>query len=167
MDIADFRQLVDLLEDDDGHSGGHTIQNPNRILKGFALSRRGRRRRATTTIVSFGFLCSLMWFVVVSIWADFDFYNWAEEIKDEFYATLLLVGTLMLVFIVAFDWIYWRETQCVMPLYDVANDVPFDPHRHGIPPGYQWLGLPSMWFTSQEAYDDLRLWITRAQQQGG
>lgn len=119
------------------------------------------------TIVGFGFLCALMWFVVVSIWADFDFYNWAEEMQDDFYATLLLVGTLMLAFIVVFDWMYWRETQCVMPLYDCANNVPFDPHRHGIPPGYQWLGLPSMWFTSQEAYDDLRLWITRAQQQGG
>lgn len=168
MDISDYRQLVDLLEDDDGCTrNGRTIDNPNRLLKALAVSRRGRRRRSTATIASFGSLCAAMWFVVVSIWADMDFYDWAEEMKDDFYATLLLVGTFMLGFIVAFDWIYWRETQCVLPFYDAANGVPFDPHKHGIPRGYRWLGLPSMWFTSQEAYDDLRLWITRAQQHGG
>merc|ERR1712210_419381 len=27
---------------------------------------------------------------------------------------------------------------------------------------YRWFGLPSMWFTSEEAYRDLKLWIDKA-----
>eukprot|EP00438_Fugacium_kawagutii_P034530 Skav213820 [mRNA] locus=scaffold1987:591830:597615:+ [translate_table: standard] len=42
------------------------------------------------------------------------------------------VGTLMLIFHSIFEWLYWRET-----------------HR------FRWLGLPSMWFTSSDAYADL------------
>jgi len=165
MAVNDFGRIANILEDDDGACNGRTIKNPNRLLKALALTRRGRRRRAIVTISSFALLCAFLWSVVVSMWAEgIDIYSWPDELKDEgFYPTLLLIGTLMLGFIVAFDWIYWRETQCVMPLFDAAQGVPFDPQRHGTPRKYSWFGLPSMWFTSKEAYDDLRLWITRAQ----
>merc|ERR1712232_615324 len=75
-------------------------------------------------------------------------------------ASLLLVGTAMVFFHMAFEWLYWRETQCVMPP-GACGKVPLDPREDGdgIPRKYRGFGLPSMWFTSQEAYDDLRLWI--------
>jgi len=79
-------------------------------------------------------------------------------------ATQMLIGTVMLLFHSIFEWLYWRETQCVMPWND-KDDRPWDPRNKrgdGVPPSYSWFGLPSMWFTSREAYDDLRLWITIA-----
>eukprot|EP00434_Breviolum_minutum_P033715 symbB.v1.2.029834.t1/scaffold3307.1/size59352/1 len=97
-------------------------------------------------------------------------YSWTMELQEsgiwqiggEFYATLLLVGTLMLIFHSIFEWLYWRETQCVMPYWNRARKVPWDPVVHGIPHRFRWLGLPSMWFTSSESYADLSLWIHHA-----
>lgn len=76
-------------------------------------------------------------------------------------AALTLVGTAMVAFHLSFEYIYWRETQCVMPL-DVDGKSPLDPKvmGRGVPIQYRWFGFPSMWFTSQKASDDLRLWIT-------
>jgi len=166
MDVGDYRHISNLLEDDDGECNGRRIQNPNRFLKALALSRRGRRRRATTIIVGFAASCVLMWVVVTMMWLGNDsLLPLPEDFAIDFYPTLLLVGTLMLGFIIVFDWIYWRETQCVMPMHD--GRAPYNPQRHPVPRRYLWFGLPSMWFTSQEAYDDLRLWITCAQKRKG
>jgi hypothetical protein len=81
-------------------------------------------------------------------------------------ATQMLIGTVMLLFHGIFEWLYWRETQCVM-CWDDENDCPWDPRSkakkgRGVPRSKSWFGLPSMWFTSREAYDDVRLWITLA-----
>lgn len=79
-------------------------------------------------------------------------------------ATLLLVGTAMVAFHIAYEKLYWRETQCILEPPALAKNDPraWDPRsdKDGVPPEYSWFGLPSMWFTSQQAYDDLRLWTT-------
>jgi len=166
MDIEDYKSLVDLLEDDDGQCRGREIHNPNRLLKGLTLCN-GRSRRRMAFITSFvGFaLCSLLWLNI--------FWSWAEPPKDGMWlgvfdeedmamqAALTLVGTAMVAFHLSFECIYWRETQCVMPL-DADGESALDPRAEGsgVPIQYRWFGLPSMWFTSQLASDDLRLWIT-------
>lgn len=77
-------------------------------------------------------------------------------------ATQSLIGTVMVCFHIGFELLYWRETQCVM-LWDSTANMPWDPrkkHGRGSPLSHRWFGLPSMWFTTRDAYDDLRLWIT-------
>jgi len=161
MDIGDYKHLADLLEDDDGDQRGGTVENPNRLLKAMKLCRRGRRRRALIIMSGFALLCLVLWTLVVMQWLGC--IEWKSEfLRGEFYPTLLLVGTLMLLFHTFFEWLYWRETQCVMPLRDPKSGASWDPRQHGVPPGYRWFGLPSMWFSSAEAYKDLRLWITHA-----
>lgn len=164
MDISDYHHLVDLLEDDHGVCGGRSIDNPNRLLKALTLARTGRRRRAVLIILLFGLLCSGMWSMVAYSWT-MELTEGVWSIGDEFYATLLLVGTLMLLFHTVFEWLYWRETQCVMPWWNRQLKEPWDPARHGIPRRFRWFGLPSMWFTCGSAYSDLSLWIQHAKGQ--
>ncbi|CAE7688881.1 unnamed protein product, partial [Symbiodinium sp. CCMP2456] len=164
MDISDYHHLVDLLEDDHGVCGGRSIDNPNRLLKALTLARTGRRRRAVLIILLFGLLCSGMWSMVAYAWT-MELTEGVWSIGDEFYATLLLVGTLMLLFHTVFEWLYWRETQCVMPWWNRQLKEPWDPARHGIPRRFRWFGLPSMWFTCGNAYSDLSLWIQHAKGQ--
>ncbi|CAE7270204.1 unnamed protein product, partial [Symbiodinium sp. KB8] len=164
MDISDYHHLVDLLEDDHGVCGGRSIDNPNRLLKALTLARTGRRRRAVLIILLFGLLCSGMWSMVAYSWT-MELTEGVWSIGDEFYATLLLVGTLMLLFHTVFEWLYWRETQCVMPWWNRQLKEPWDPARHGIPRRFRWFGLPSMWFTCGNAYSDLSLWIQHAKGQ--
>jgi hypothetical protein len=104
------------------------------------------------------------------------FWSWADPPEDDedlwlglfneydvtVQATQLLIGTVMVCFHIGFELLYWRETQCVMP-WDSAANTPWDPREkigRGLPLSHRWFGLPSMWFTSRDAYDDLRLWIT-------
>ncbi|CAE7543915.1 unnamed protein product, partial [Symbiodinium necroappetens] len=164
MDISDYHHLVDLFEDDHGVCGGRSIDNPNRLLKALTLARTGRRRRAVLIILLFGLLCSGMWSMVAYSWT-MELTEGVWSIGDEFYATLLLVGTLMLLFHTVFEWLYWRETQCVMPWWNRQLKEPWDPARHGIPRRFRWFGLPSMWFTCGNAYSDLSLWIQHAKGQ--
>jgi len=174
LNVDDYRRKADLIEDDDGECNGRTISNPNRLLKALALSRRGRRRRALVTLVVFSFFCLFLWTLVFVQWClGIEFQGMLEDfMKADFYVTLLLVGTLMLLFIICFEWLYWRETSCVMPWIQDANAptgerrMPFDAKRHPIPVGYRWFGLPSMWFTSVEGWDHLRCWINNAQKLG-
>jgi hypothetical protein len=165
MDIEDYRSLVELLEDDVGSCNGCTVDNPNRMLKALSISR-NKHRRSRSFITAFSAVG-----VVLLVWVNI-IWSWASHPKDEKWlgvfneedrvvqATLLLVGTAMVAFHISFEWIYWRETQCVMPNTD--GQRAWDPRTNadGVPSAYRWFGLPSMWFTSREAYDDLRLWIT-------
>jgi len=75
----------------------------------------------------------------------------------------------MLMFHITFEWLYWRETQCVMPPNPDGSGLPLDPREggNGTPRCYRWFGLPSMWFTSREAYEDLRLWVQLVRQKSG
>lgn len=168
MDIEDYKSLIDLLEDDGGVCHGRTIHNPNRLLKGLAISHcKSRRRRAFLTISIALVLCLCVWINIFWSWAtppdDGIWLGLFDEEDRMMQASLLLVGTFMIAFHLAFEWLYWRETQCVLPPCPDGR-VPLDPREDcdGIPRRYRWFGLPSMWFTSQQAYDDLRLWVTHS-----
>jgi hypothetical protein len=170
MDIEDYKSMVDLLDDDDGICNGQNVQNPNRLLKGLTLSYcKSRRCRAFLTIFLSILVCLTVWANIFWSWAQppADGEKWLGVFDEEdriVQASLLLVGTCMVVFHIAFEWLYWRETQCVMPR--CSNGSPLDPreHGHGLPMRYRWFGLPSMWFTSDEAYNDMRLWVQYSRQ---
>lgn len=168
MDIEDYKSLVDLLEDDNGKSHGVIVENPNRLLKGLSLSHnRKRRGRAFITVFCAILVVSLVWINIFWSWAnppdEDSVLGFFDEHDRTVQATLLLVGTAMVLFHISFEWLYWRETQCVMPtMPGDRGQRSWDPRAtaDGVPRQYLWFGLPSMWFTSREAYDDLRLWIT-------
>jgi hypothetical protein len=103
-------------------------------------------------------------------------FDWYEELDSWYTLTgetswgehapsLLLVMTIMVVACALFEYIYARETQCVMPC--TSDGRVWDPILHGVPRKYRWFGLPAMWFTSQEAHDDMQLWITHARRHHG
>jgi hypothetical protein len=168
MDIEDYKSLGNLLEDDVGWRNGHVVENPNRLLKALSLSSNHKRRaRALLTIMIAVLTVFVVWIQIFWSWA-------APPAEDELWlglfdehditvqATQLLIGTVMVGFHIVFEMLYWRETQCVMP-WDSTTDMPWDPrekHGRGLHFSHRWFGLPSMWFTSRAAYDDLRLWIT-------
>jgi hypothetical protein len=153
-----------LHQDDDGYCAGRKIQNPNRLLKALTIAPTGRRKRRLAIIVTLASCCFILWCLVCLQWSSEVVLTgvWKGFLTDQFYATLLLIGTIMLAFHVVFEWLYWRETQCIMPLWDQAAKEPWDPQKRGLPRRYNWFGLPSMWFTCPEAYQDLATWIAHS-----
>jgi len=127
------------------------------------------RLRAILTVIIAAIIAVVMWANVFWSWAAYEpsegnglWLSLFDEHDVTAQATQLLIGTVMIGFHIAFELLYWRETQCVMP-WDSTCDMPWDPrerHGRGLHSSHRWFGLPSMWFTSREAYDDLRLWIT-------
>merc|ERR1712072_998720 len=91
-------------------------------------------------------------------WVDFDIIDDDKELV----LTFLLVGTMVVLLHLTFEWLFWRETQCCMPCSPEQPDQPMDPRKHALPLGLRWFGLPSMRFTSQESREDLLEWISRA-----
>lgn len=165
MDISDFKKMAGLLEDDGAVWGEVPLSNPNRLFKALTLSRGGSWRRAVT--LTFALLCFVMWAILIADWlgALKHGHKWMEFLDGGFYATLLLVGTAMLFFHITFEWLCWRETLCVMPPPDI-DEMDCDATGAEVPRSHGWLGLPSMWFTSAEAYNDLRLWIANSKRLG-
>jgi hypothetical protein len=168
MDISDYKNLGRLLEDDHGFRNGQEVQNPNRLLKALSLgSDHSRRARAVLTIIVSALISLAMWASVLFCWesqADGGelWLGLFNEHDVTMQATQLLIGSVMVCFHVSYELLYWRETQAVMP-WDATRNMPWDPREkqgQGLHLSHRWLGLPSMWFTSREAYDDLRLWIT-------
>jgi hypothetical protein len=172
MDIEDYKSLLELLEDDDGENHGEKIQNPNRLLKALSISRtRNRRSRSWMTCILSIAIIGIVWTNIFWAWASIKrTEKWLGVFNEDdrmVQATLLLVGTAMVIFHVSYEWLYWRETHCVLPMVEDKMDKtfgkrPWDPKSSadGVPRKYRWFGLPSMWFTSRQAYDDLRLWTT-------
>jgi len=134
--------------------------------RGRCLRRLGRRRRAFLGTSLIAMLCSAAWGLLAWEWVTdeaFDDERWGGEESMRFYSALLLIGTLMFLFYVAFEVVYWRETRSVMPKkWDGARWVLWDVKYDGVPPQFRWLGLPSMWFSSQKAKSDLILWSNLA-----
>jgi hypothetical protein len=178
IDIEDYKAVCGLLGDDDAFYTGDDgelilVANPNRLLKGVTLSKNHvRRRRSLLTMFAVSGVLITIWISVFWSWTapapDIGVWHALYHNRDvQVMAEQMLIGTVMLMFHCTFEWLYWRETQCVMPWDDDLN-MPWDPRprkRHGgkgVPPMYSWFGLPSMWFTSRETYDDVRLWITLA-----
>jgi hypothetical protein len=170
LEISDFRLLIDLLNDDEG-SVGARVENPNRILKAITRSSsRARRCRTLFIGIAMTLVCGLSWWFLFTSWTTGeelgDFWIAVLGVMDSddqaYRAGMLLIGSLLIGLHICFEWLRWRETQCIMPPLDAACKTYWDPQLHGVPPGYGLFGLPSMWFSSREAYDDLRLWIAYA-----
>lgn len=89
----------------------------------------------------------------------------------EHYVTLLLVGTLMLLCHFIYEGLYAREFKYIMPAKDLGNGAsrPWDIALDGVPGGnMNWLfGLPCVWFSTREAYEDLRIWVPHGRVRGG
>jgi len=163
----DYSRLSALLEDDDGITtdSDETIENPNRLLKALARTSKGNRARVVTWTCFALFVLLVGEAVVVDTmvwencwgWPDIDVESSLGEAPPVFFLVMLI----MLCFCTGFELIYARETQSVMP--STSDGSPWDPISHGVPPAFRLFGLPAMWFTSQEAHDDLKLWITHAQ----
>eukprot|EP00928_Gymnodinium_smaydae_P005240 TRINITY_DN11799_c0_g1_i2.p1 TRINITY_DN11799_c0_g1~~TRINITY_DN11799_c0_g1_i2.p1 ORF type:complete len:681 (-),score=115.23 TRINITY_DN11799_c0_g1_i2:70-2040(-) len=167
LEISDFRQLIELVTDDEGPPHARQ-ENPNRILKAITRSN-SRTRRIRTAFVGLVMttICCVSWGVLFRAWTSGDALDgvWLAllgdvESGDQAYrAGMLLVGSLLIGLHLSFEWLRWRETQCIMPTVPSNPSMNWDPQMHGVPPGYRWFGLPSMWFSSREAYVDLKLWI--------
>jgi hypothetical protein len=97
----------------------------------------------------------------------------------------MVVGTLLLLFHIAFEFVKSYETGAVMPAKWVRLDEPppdssgsptrisrsgktiwikevWDPRKHGEPFYYKLMGMPCMWFTSHDALNDLKAFISNA-----
>lgn len=178
LDVGDLTSLISLL----GNDGDPLLlqsptmvplQNPNRCLQAMNYSAR-HRRRAASSLVSF--VCFALhtagW--VASVWnwtTGTETYIWynaigidAEPLEGEamHYNTLRLIGTVMVLCHLVFEFCKWREFQFTAPLS--KDGSPWDVTRDGIPPGRlnRIFGLPSIWFSSPTAYQDLRTWVTLA-----
>lgn len=106
------------------------------------------------------------WVLTFGLWyelPEFELYLGVWTGDDlEHAATLLLVTTVMLFCQFLFEVMYWRETQYCMPS---KEDRPWSLKEDGYPNDWHlcWLfGPPCIWFSSQQAYDDLRIWVTLA-----
>lgn len=170
LEVADYNNLVELLGDD-GESAMEgapiPLENPNRWLQAVTYSKTMFHVLMPTFLVSiFVVLDIISWGVVVASWCE------APVVEEVFGAysqetlehpvTLLLVGTLMLFCHLCFEIIFWRETQYCLPL---KNDRPWRIHEDGMPRDMHLCSLfgpPCIWFSTPQAYDDLRIWVTLA-----
>lgn len=174
LDISDLTTLLPLLSDDDDLQNG--ILNPNHLLKGisFASSRIAKWARFFFHIL---YTCIICFMIVLSdrsltrsIPADLeterDFIADALKVfvvSEDDAGVLNLqvfVGALMIVLHLLFNLYLYKELCGVMPR--TASGEVWDPRTDGLPWRFKLLGLPSMWFTSQEALDDLKHWIDEA-----
>lgn len=173
LDIDDYSKVVSVL----GNDGDDilrtsplpsTVDNPNRCIQALSFSRAGRRSSFSALLLSvLVVVCTGAWSLILNFWmADITWYGnfglEGGEIPDiEHYVTLLLVGTLMLICHFVYEGLFAREFKYVMPL---KNGTVWNLERDGVPKGnLNWLfGLPSVWFSTREAYEDLRIWVTLA-----
>jgi len=174
MDVDDFKRVVGLLgnDGDDLLHNAHRVgrmENPNRCLQAVSFSRRGVRKVWSYLLVAIlSAMTIFAWSLTACTWTlDYDWYSslGISELPSneelEHYVTLLLVGTVMLFTHILFELIYVREFGYFLPS---KEGRPWDVTGDGMPPGnMNWLfGLPCVWYTTQAAYEDLRVWVTLA-----
>jgi len=175
LDIEDTVKLVPLLADDDVDDPlMDFVRNPNRLLKALRVTRsRGWKWAWRCMHLGYIIVVGFGWAVCGTWWTSSGFTTGQENFIDklrnlfidssedgEALATQLFVGSFMFMLHCAFEIIYAGETNCVMP--KTTQGEILDPRKDTMPLYYRWFGLPSMWFTSEEAYRDLKLWIDKA-----
>jgi len=174
-DIEDFVKRSDFQSDD---TNERVQVNPNSLLKAFTYTRSWRHKFAAVVVMTLmGLLLLALWSLCFYVWHGPDI---TDELNDPLSAWFYLAhligtsrdgvgaegGTMLLVFTIMFslhclyEYLWWRETKLIMPRQKDGRG--WDPHAQaGAPPGWL-LGLPSMWFTDEEAYSDLCFWVVRA-----
>lgn len=176
VDIDDLHTLMPLLTDDtESRSGEHT-PNPNRLLKGMSIT--GSPvwgwlwRLLHLTGVT---LCTISWAVLARYWwmvdrieddelqnpmasfIDVIIFNTIQTEDDGLSLGMqVMVGTLMLLLHLIFEFLVLRETSGVMPK---NGEKIWDPRQDGLPLRYRFLGLPSMWFTTSDVQHDMKHWV--------
>lgn len=172
LDISDIATLMPLLSDDDEDLHGKVVANPNRLLKAVSFS-------SSLLGHYFRFFFNIIWFLVLAFMllicsrdlklTKFEEGDSIDEILNVFVATeedmevlnmQVFVGFLMFMVHCFFEFYYYHDTCSVMPR-TVSNGI-WDPRTDGLPWRFRVLGLPSMWFTSQDALEDLKHWIDLA-----
>jgi len=73
----------------------------------------------------------------------------------------VVVGTLMFVVHLLFELVFMREMSAVMPK-PTSGSQAWDPRKDGLPLRFRVFGLPSIWFSSAQALQDLKAWIDLA-----
>jgi len=73
----------------------------------------------------------------------------------------VVVGSLMFVVHLLFEFVFMREMSAVMP--PTSSSQAWDPRKDGLPWRYRFFGLPSIWFSSAQALQDLKTWIDLSQ----
>lgn len=172
LDVEDMEQLLPLLSDDDDPISG--VLNPNSLLKGLSISS-SCVARWTRTFFHISYTCIICFMIVLcdrslsrgaSSEAELDFIDTALQFfahSEEDLAVLNLqvfVGSLMMALHGIFALYFYRETCGVMPR--TKDNAVWDPRFDGVPWRFKMFGLPSMWFTSQDALNDLKKWIDYA-----
>lgn len=176
LDVADTAKLVPLLANDDLETNAGVVANPNRILKALRITTSSLWKTAWSLLHLFYLIIIAMAWVFCERWwsQEIDYQDdtdeglinkWAKHFirsdeDGEALSTQLLVGTFMFMLHLLFESLYSRETCCVMPR--TPDGRIWDPRNDGVPLRYWLLGLPSMWFTSDQAYCDVLEWIDKA-----
>jgi len=178
IDISDMCSLLPLLSDD-CEDGTEHVHNPNRMLKAMSFTEARIWWWAWWSLHFVGLsCCTLSWIILVRYWTfaagtsdDSESHGivdqWALKIAMKpdtddgaIIGMQIMVGTVMFVLHLFFEYVYQREMGAVMPA--TAKEHVWDPRKDGVPFKYQWFGLPSMWFTSDTTLRDLYRWIDSA-----
>mmetsp|Transcript_70407 Transcript_70407/g.153503 ORF Transcript_70407/g.153503 Transcript_70407/m.153503 type:complete len:956 (-) Transcript_70407:217-3084(-) len=175
LDTTDFGQIAEMVGRDGeevlrGSAIDGSILNPNRCLQAMNYTSRLSRRIVSGVFVStFITLAVVGWVSVIVLWMHGeDEVEWpivstiqliTEAHEFEHYNTLLLIGSLMALSHIVFEFFKWREFQFAPPS---KHSEPWDVARHGMMPGRLncIFGLPCVWFSSPAAFEDLRIWTT-------
>lgn len=177
LEIEDLRTLLPLLIDDEDPS--YTGDNPNRLLKVISISTSPLTRYmwhvwhlVLGAAAVIGWLALEYYWNVVSLEQDSGRNNRNNFITEYLVGILvaeeedatsggmqLMVLSLMYLLELQFAYIHWRETAAVMP---TSSEGVWDPRRHGVPLKYWLFGLPSMWFTCDDTFKKLKLYIDMA-----
>lgn len=177
IEISDMQTLLPLLANDEEDANGLREWNPNSVLKAMSFTASPAWRYIWRVLHVVGLaLCTLAWIVLIRLWKhanDHDGENPMEDTIDKWVERLVqedddaavlgmqtLVGTLMFMLHLLFEYIYKREVCGVMP-YTKEKKV-WDPRKDGVPLSYRFFGLPSMWFTTDAVLRDLYRWMDTA-----
>jgi hypothetical protein len=165
LDIDDFIATIPLNPD-------MPRDNPNQVLRsmGVRSGKFGEIWNVASYIFEFLTL-AMVWIVFVHHQAH-EFQDLEEDkigfvalahavapTEDDLSAVAMqtLVFTLMWCLHLTFTLIHIYETKAVMPM--TSSGKVWDVRKDGVPCKFALLGLPSMWFSCAEAYDDLVSWV--------
>jgi len=163
MDIEDTKKLFDTMESSTVHSPGKEHKtSPDRVFQALSVSRTGRGQRYLTFLeVSAVLALGSMWFFVFCGWfgwligqpravahsiGEFDLDNNDDH---EGRVTLLFVGTLLVCLHVGYQFYHGWQTRAIITPDQIECRLKASN------------SFPAMWFTSEDARDDLKDFIAK------
>lgn len=160
--IKALLQLYPLLVEDVNDHDGQAMCN--RVLKGLHLLKRHEFNAWREKPFVFPALVATAFIGVSILWIAYG-WRWEAIAKtqddSETLGRSLLVFMFMFLIHICFELVYRWETRYIMP--STPSGSVWDPRRDGLPGLCSVLGLPSMWFTSAETYEDVLQWVELSQ----